>query len=100
MLQTASKNIIQIKYFTKALIEQINCQAIVDGRRNCVSPETLEAINAAHPDTLYPVQHHITFEDNVRTQFVLNEKGDTVIFDLILSEWEALPHRDITKPRV
>ena len=93
MLQTMP-NTIQIKYFTKALIEQFNCQTIVGGRKNCVNQDT---INKMDEDTLFPVQQHYVADDNVRTQFVLNANGDTIIFDLTPSEWETLPHKDINK---
>jgi hypothetical protein len=90
MLQTA--HTIQIKYFTKFLIEQFNCQAIVEGRRNCVSQDIIDSMD---DETKFPVQKFYINDNHVKTQFVLNASGDTIAFDLSLSEWETMPHKDI-----
>ena len=96
MLQTMPDTI-RFKYFKKDHIQQFNERGTSEGRRNTISQATISTMDE---ETYYPVQSHVVTDDNIRVKFVLNEKGETISFDLSPAEWDSLPYRNIAKPIV
>jgi len=94
-MQTAlpPQGTIQVKYFTKEALDDINTGAILDGRRYLSDTE----LAALAPDKKFPISAHTESDDYVTTDFVINEDGDTCSIDLTFKEWNSLPVKGITQ---
>lgn len=75
----------------KFILQAINKEAIKCGYNQVIEPTAFDRI----PDARYPITlSTLHGDDTVRCRVVLNDKGDTVLLDISIEKFNALPEYD------